>query len=316
MRYEEYAYDASEISQLENILSKMPEERVVERMGLEYRLSIARERIKRVPIPEVPQRVYVTFQGRPVREDSGIDANFSSTAMKLFTDIVATAAASFAGDLKSMGTIPGRRIGQSVITGVATGSFGFELELPTVGREMASVEGNDNDVQEAVRMIQELLTLSTEGTDSALSRVAEEMHPRVVRKMGGFLDLMRRNDARFALDFEGRKFRIHTNEQLEDTANRLADRNIYEEPIQVSGTMIGILPKSRRFQLNRLEDGVEIAGWVGHEIQDLYEADREYSRKQVLAEIRSVRIGQGDPRYTLIKVSILTEGPPHAEEQE
>ena len=303
MRYEEYAYNASEITQLEGLLDKLPEERVVERMGLEHRLSMLKEQMKDIPVPEMPQRVYVTFRGKPVREDTGVDANFGATAMGLFTDAVALAAAGFAGDLKSMGAVPRRGVGQPVITGVATGSFGFELELPSTGQGSAGVEEATNHVPEAVRMVHELLTLSSEGSDSDLSQVADDMHPRAVRKLGEFLDLMKRNDARFALDFEGREFRIRTDRQLEDTANRLAAQNIREETNQIFGIMIGVLPATGRFQLNRLEDGVEIEGRLGPEIGDAYELAQEYTNRRVTAEIRSVRVGQGRPRYTLLGVS-------------
>ena len=83
MKYEEYAYYSSEISQLERLLSKLPEERSIERMGLRYQLSIAKERIEGVPIPPIPQTAYVTFSGKPVTGHDGIDANFSATAVGL-----------------------------------------------------------------------------------------------------------------------------------------------------------------------------------------------------------------------------------------
>ena len=210
MKYDEYASNASEITYLEALLDGMPEERFIERMGLEHRLSIARERIEGVPVPEVPQKVYVTFRGKPVLEDFGIDAHFGANAIKLFSDAVAMTAASFAGDLKPMGGVPGRGTEQPVITGVATGSFGFELELPMVDRRDKTIPRRDAYVPEAVRKIQDLLTLSSEGTDTDLSEVADEMHPRAVRKVGEFLALMKRNDARFAMDFEGKEFQFRT----------------------------------------------------------------------------------------------------------
>ena len=78
-------------------------------------------------------------------------------------------------------------------------------------------------------MIQELLTLSSEGSDNDLSEIADDMHPRAVRKVGEFLEFMKRSDARFALEFREREFRIRSTGQLEEAIRRLAVTNIYEE---------------------------------------------------------------------------------------
>ena len=302
MRYEEYIYNASEISQLERLLDKLPEERVVERVGLEHRLSSLKEQMKDIPVPAAPRRVYMTFRGRPVRDDTGIDANFGTTAMGLFTDAVAMAAAGSARDLKSVGAVPGRRNGQPVITGVTTGSFGFELELPTAGQDEAGAGEPTGSIAEAVRMVHELLTISSQGSDSELSQVADDIHPRAARKMGEFLEFMIRSDARFEMAFEGKEFRVQSNRQLEDTANRLTAQNIREETSHIMGVLIGVLPATGRFQLNCLDDGTEIEGKLGPEIEHAYEIAQIYTNAQVNAEIRSVRVGQGRPRYTLLRI--------------
>ena len=309
MKYEDYTYHASEITQLERLLEKMPEEMTVERLGIEHALSRARGRIEGVPIPPVPQKVHVTFRGKPVYEESGIDANFGARAMKLFVDAVAMAAAGSAGILESSGAVPGRKEGQPVLTGTASGSFSFELELPSLRQEVAGREGPDSYVRDAVQRIQDLLILSTEGSDDDLSEVVDDMHPRAVRKVGEFLDLVRFNEARFGLDFMNRKFRITADNQLDDTIKRLADRNLHEETGEMSGIMIGILPATKRFQLNRVTDGAEIAGRIASEIRDTYELARQYTGREVTARIRSVRVGQGNPRHTLLRVSELTDAP-------
>lgn len=309
MKYEEYAYHASEVTHLERLLEKTPNDMTVERLGIEHRLAKAKERIEGFPIPPVPQKAYVSFRGKPVHGEYGIDANFSARAMKLFVDAVAMAAAGFAGRLESSGAIPGRKEGQPVITGTASGSFGFELELPPSGQESPTKEVPDTDVKEAVQKIQELLMLATEGSDDDLSEIADDMHPRAVRKVGEFLELLRLNEARFGLAFRNRKFRFASDNQLNNTITRLAARNVHEETEDFPGTMIGVLPASRRFQLNLLTDWAEIEGRISSEIRDTYELAHQYTGREVTARIRSVRVGQGNPRYTLLQVSELTEYP-------
>ena len=66
MNYKEYSFTASEITQLEYMLSIMPDDLKVERIGLEYRLKKARQRLEGVPIPPRPKSVHANFQGEPV----------------------------------------------------------------------------------------------------------------------------------------------------------------------------------------------------------------------------------------------------------
>ena len=93
MDYKEDAFTASEITQLEYILSIMPDNREVERIGLEYRLKKARQKLEGVPVPPrpklegvpVPPRpktVNVAFQGDPVVDGVGINAEFSGRARR------------------------------------------------------------------------------------------------------------------------------------------------------------------------------------------------------------------------------------------
>ena len=161
------------------------------------RLARARERMKDIPIPDKPLKAYVTFQGDPVIQDTGIDSTFGADAVRLITDAASIAAASFAGELKSTGAIPRKMAGNSVITAVATGSFGFEIELPSAEQETHEEEKGTPLLERALDSLQDLLTATEEENDTKLSELADEMHPRTVRKVGEFLKLLERGKARF-----------------------------------------------------------------------------------------------------------------------
>ena len=88
---------------------------------------------------------------------------------------------------------------------------------------------------------------------------------------------------------------------------RLAARNIHDETGTVIGTLVGVIPVSNRFQLDRLDDGTPLEGSLGRKIENAYEISREYTNRIVVAEIRSVRVGQGNPKHTLLGVSELPE---------
>ena len=69
--------------------------------------------------------------------------------------------------------------------------------------------------------------------------------------------------------------------------------------------MIGVIPATRQFEL-ALFDGPSIQGRVAPDIRDPYQTAREFTNRQVSATIRTIRIGRGAPRHTLVDVFQLT----------
>ncbi len=307
MKYEEYTFTASEIAQLEDLLDKLPDDMVIERMGLEARLEKAKSRIADVPRPQAPKRAYLPFRGKPVLGSSGIAADFGASALTMFTDAVTIAAAGFSGRLADKGPVPDRERNRPIITGVATGSFGFELEIPGPDYVLQSegqpaLPSKENPAEEALIKIQELLMLSCDGTDDALSVLADEIHPRAVRKVVEFLELMQRNDAWFSLQYGDKKSRFNNSGQVKRAAERLNQSNIHEHEEDIPGEIHGLLPNERRFELQRAGDGTIIRGKLGREITDAPALLREHLGRTVVARLTSVRVGQGAPRYTLRSV--------------
>ena len=103
MKYNEYAYTASNVTKLEEILSIMPESRIVERMGLEHMLAKEKQRLEGVPIPSRPKTVLITFEGDPAADGSGIDANFAGKTTRAFAESTAIAIAGSTGELQDTG---------------------------------------------------------------------------------------------------------------------------------------------------------------------------------------------------------------------
>ena len=136
MNYKEYSFTASEITQLEYMLGIMPENREVERIGLEHRLKKARQRLEGIPIPPRPKSVHVNFQGEPVVDMVGMDANFAGKATAAFAESTAITTAGAAGQLRDTGAIPHRGLGRQLISGVTRGILRFRdrAAAPNGGR--------------------------------------------------------------------------------------------------------------------------------------------------------------------------------------
>ena len=302
MNYKEYAFTASEITQLEYMLSIMPDDLKVERIGLEYRLKKARQRLEGAPIPPKPKSVHIGFQGGPVAKSVGIDANFAGKTTTAFAESTAIAIAGSTGQLKDTGAIPTRGLRPQLVTGVTSGSFGFQIELPHSTATDGRTGQTYNPAERAVEMIQNLLETSLEGDDNDLAELTGQMHPRAVRKVAEFLEILRTNRAQVAIGFNGREVSLKNKCEAEKAARRLAGRNIEEETITTNGTLIGMVPARGFFEFRVSDTDELIAGRIGQEITAPYRESAMYANREVRATIRRTQVGQGQPKYTLLEI--------------
>ena len=302
MNYKEYAFTASEITKLEHMLSLMPKHREVERIGLEYRLAKARQQLEGVPIPPPPRSVYVSFQGEPVSDEVGIDASFAGKTTTAFADSTAITIAGSTGQLKDTGAIPHRGLSQQLISGVAHRSFGFTIELPPPTAVEGRYGQTTNPAERAVEMIQNLLEASLRGADEDLAELTGQMHPRSVKKVAEFLDILKNNRAQVTIGFNGREVALRDPNEVERAATRLAARNIKEETVTVDGNLIGVVPARRVFELETPDGDENIQGKIGQEIHDPYRIAAIYTNRRIRVRIRQLQVGDGQPQYTLLEI--------------
>ena len=299
MRYDEYIFTTSEIAELEGLLADMPEDMVIERMGLEARLEQAKSLIAGVEPPTPPKRAYFTFRGDPVLGSShGVVSDFGGRAVAAISDAVALVAAG--ARLQESGPIPDGAQNRPLITSVARGSFGFELEIPEF-QSQAQYNLIENQVESALEKVQELLTASSKGSDDELSDLVDEIHPRAIKKVTELLDIMANNGAWFTLQFGEYECRFDSDAQAKESARRLR-HDVHESKEIIQGYDIYVLPEGRLFELTRADDDAIISGKIGRQIADTI-ALVEYLNQPVTASVTSIRVGQGKPRYTLTGVS-------------
>ena len=303
MTYNEYVWYRSEIYTLELLLNRLAEDKVILRIGYEERLQRARQKLEGIVPPPWPKKMEVSFTGEPVQSHHGIDANFAAEAIALVSDAVRLATAGATGKLKPGEQVPQNTVGQPIITGVTLDSSGFELELPIP-------EGEPDGFsypEQAVHRIQALLTSASEASDEELSNAAMDLHPRAVSKTGTLLDLMRRRNAQLAIQYQDNRVKIRTKKDIERAARRLNPANVEDRTTQITGTMTNMSPTTGQFELTPFE-GPPIRGGFSPDIQDPCQTAREFTNQQVDATIRTIRIGRGKPRHTLIKVFQMTTG--------
>jgi hypothetical protein len=293
---------ASEITELEALLATIPADHLIERMSLESRLASVQKTLAALPQQPFTPKARLTFRGKPVFGSHGIAADFAGKAAGAFSDAFAAIAAGLSEGLRDMGPIPNRDKNQLLITGTAIGSFGFEFELPA---PEPSLFPEAEKARDAMAKIEALLRLAAEGSDDEVAEVIEEVHPRAVKKVYEFLELLVQQQAWCGLAFADRSFRYADYAQIKASCERLRDGNIQEREERYQGEFQGVLPASRIFVFRLSDQDGLLKGKVDKAIDDPDVLNREWLHKPVTVTLNMMRVGQGRPRYTLMKMDDL-----------
>lgn len=286
----------AEKTTLERMLASLPESSVIDRMSLEARKTQVEAEIASAPEPSrEPVRARLTFRGKPIIGDQGIFADFGAAAVGAFAKAVAAIGASQTTALGARGVIPNREDYGLLITGVAKGSFGFELEEGTKD-ELLIPETSlvDHAIEQTKRILEACV-----GSDDDLTDAVADADPRAVEALRAFLAFLAEQDAVCALEFKDEVFRFADVGQVRRSEGRLRKDNIHEEEKRISGQFIGVLPQSRTFEF-RIAEGEEIIrGKVGPDIQDAGVINR-YLERDLMIDIHTKSVGTGSPKYTLL----------------
>jgi len=293
----------SEISELKSILETIPEKNVIDRYGLEARLEELELELREFPdkIPEA-ESISLTFRGEPVRGSSAISADFAGSASTAFVDAFAAIVAGFKGSLRYSGPIPDKANTPLMITGMAIGSFGFEIELPSVQAELFSEDANAGG---AIECFKELLRVSATGSDDEITDIVENIHPRAVRKVADFLSTISKKGAWCGLEFRDSYFKFKDLEQIRCSEERLRKENIFETEEVFYGEFQGFLPAGRNFEFIVSDNEEVIRGRLGPDIEDPDVLNREWLHQPTRVKFNVFQVGQGRPRYTLLSLEDL-----------
>lgn len=288
---------SSEVHHLKTLLDQIPQENVIDRLGLENRLKAAEKRLEATNPYHINKTAKLTFRGSPVIGSEAISANFAAKATKLFSDAVAAVSAGLSGPFNFNGPIPNSNVNQLMITGTAIGSFGFEFELPRVDNFDLCPE--QSVVEKAIDGIRDLLETSAQGTDDQLNDLIEEIHPRAVSKIHDFLSFLSEQNAKCGLEFNNKFFRFFDDQQLRRAIDRLDDENIHEVEVSYKGSFRGTLPDSRSFEFRTEIDNDLIKGKISKDIQNPESINIQWLLKPVTAKFTVITIGNSKPKYIL-----------------
>ncbi|MHA3081691.1 hypothetical protein ACX1NX_00590 [Acinetobacter sp. ANC 5383] len=288
---------SSEVQHLKELLSQIPKENVIDRLGLTNRLISAENKLNSINPYHINKTAKLTFRGSPVIGSEAISANFAAKATRLFSDAVSAVSAGLTGALNFKGRIPDSNANQLMITGTAIGSFGFEFELPRADNFDLCPE--KSIVEKAVDDIREILEASALKSDDDLNDLIEEVHPRAVSKIHEFLTYLSEQDAKCGLEFDNKFFKFSDDAQLQKALARLDDNNIHEIDVVYKGSFRGTLPESRNFEFRTEIDNELIKGKIGKDILNPEEINMKWLLKPVTVNFHVTTIGNSKPKFIL-----------------
>lgn len=296
MNKREYEQLRGQIAGLDELLAMVPPEAVIDRMSLESFRAELSERLDAYPAPERwPETARLTFNGMPVSARRGIAADFGNRAVKGFADAVASVGASLHGGLSAKGQIRNRGNYSLMITGTATGSFGFEMEEDI---ERSRRAPGESPVESAIEQVNTIFK-SLSGSDDSLAEAIKDIHPRAIGDLRDFLKLVLDNRATCSLAFRGDVFRFKDVEEVRRSLNRLDPQNIQEEDLILFGSFQGYLPDRRQAEFRQANTGEVILGKVDARVRDADAINEILGRPvEMTAHVR--KVGEGRPRYTIM----------------
>ena len=304
MNVHDYRFLLSERETLEGLINQASPGNVIGRMSLQSRLQQVVEELEAYEgySPRVVS-ARLTFRGRPVVDSRGIFADFGTEAANAFAESVTRIGAGWRSPLPSSGRIPNSAEYQLMITGTATGSFGFHLEDAS---QQLALEGQSSPVELAVGKVKEILAATT-GTDEELLEAIADTDRRALDSVQAFLKKMADNGAMCALQFQGDEFRFSDVSQVRRSENRLSNDNIRENDVTLVGHFQGFLPLSRRAEFflsatdaDFLQEaiGTVVSGRVEPAVDDIVNIN-DILNSEVTINALTKRVGEGRPRYVI-----------------
>lgn len=286
----------SERAQVMRMLGNIPLDRVIDRGGLEYRLDELKKQIEQAGEVPPPAKAVITFNGKPVvGESHGIYFDFATKALRSFANAVATLAVPDNVELGERARIPGKQQNSLVITGTALGSFGFELEEAPNGEL-----GMESPTAQALDQITEILS-STRASDDELASTISDVHPRALRLVRTFMELLVKNEAVMTLSTRDKSISFSHVAEVERSLERMQAANVHEAEEVIRGHFLAVLPHLRTFEFVKEGEQDPIRGKVPKSLSEV-DTINDHRRKIVDAKFKVTKVGEGKPSYLLIEL--------------
>lgn len=244
---------------VKTMLAALSDKDPIGRLSFEGRLAVIDDEIRRIDSShERTGSVALLFSGTPVFGSRSIDADFATTVVRSFQDLVAKRiAAEEFGRLGSRGRIPERTASALSIRELVRGSVGFILEENSQNGQIT-----DTPIKKAIDEVTAVIEQASAENADAFASTVETLDARLLVSLREFFK---------TLDDGGASVRIVENDRdakLDATAVKRARDRVETTEVEdmddeiVSGELLGLLPDSRRFEMKLANTSELIKGTV------------------------------------------------------
>lgn len=244
---------------VKTMLAALSDKDPIGRLSFEGRLAAIDDEIRRIDSShERTGSVALLFSGTPVFGSRSIDADFATTVVRSFQDLVAKRiAAEEFGRLGSRGRIPERTASALSIRELVRGSVGFILEENSQNGQIT-----DTPIKKAIDEVTAVIEQASAENADAFASTVETLDARLLVSLREFFK---------TLDDGGASVRIVENDRdakLDATAVKRARDRVETTEVEdmddeiVTGELLGLLPDSRRFEMKLANTSELIKGTV------------------------------------------------------
>jgi len=291
------------------MLAQLGDDDPIGRLSFGSRLAAIEAEIHRLAAAtETTGSVALLFSGNPVHGSRSIAADFATSALKSFQDLVTKRIAGDEfGRLGTRGRLPERTASTLAIRELVRGSVGFVLEEHSENAELA-----DTPIKKAIVEVTSIISQAAAEAEEEFEASVETLDPRILVSLRDFFQTLDDSGAAVRIVEESRDASLDS--QAVHRARIRVDatevRDIESESIV--GELLGLLPDSRRFEMKLSDTGEVIRGSVGAALAtrwlELIELPGERLVGQVWRtkmRIREIRERNRPPRnlYTLLGLS-------------
>jgi hypothetical protein len=289
-----------------SMLASLDEDDPVGRLSFGARLTSIEEQIRRVAaVHETGGSVALLFAGGPVHGSRSIEADFATSVLKSFQDLVTKRiAADEFGRLGARGRVPERTPSTLAIRDLVRGSVGFVLEEHSANAELV-----DTPVKRAIDDVTVIISQAAAESEEAFEASVETLDPRMLVSLREFFRALDDGDASVRIVEDERDASLDT-QAVHRARVRVEATEVEDvESETVVGELLGLLPDARRFEMKLLDSGEVIRGTVAASLATRWLELIELPDEKLVGQlwrskmrIREIRERNRPPRhlYTLL----------------
>lgn len=241
---------------------------IVGELQLEHRLKTLANKLntlKEAALSDNSASVAIFFGGKPVLGSKGIAAEFAGSALEQFQNLISkTFATTEAGELGQRGKIPFKAQSELMVTGVASGSFGFVLDEMS---EQTEIEASQ--LTHIIDKATHLLRDTAAQDDAVFEHLIEDLDPRTLIALKDIFTNLDSNQATLRV-VEKEIDMLLDSSAIHRGKIRTEATSIEETTTELGGTLVGFLPEHRKFEIKN-ETGDLVYGSTTKEAVDQFE---------------------------------------------